>query len=118
MGTAPALTTAAYGSTRCPGCERRFAETPDLVVVEVEGTEENRGRVDSIGQLHRGIGRHAVTRRWHGQCLADFEELNAALREQVREDQRQMVITLCEAAGIDPAPKLTEFDARSPEVER
>lgn len=112
MSAAPALTRAAYGSTRCPGCEKRFADTLDKAVVEIEGTEENRGRVDSIGQLHRGIGRHAVTRRWHQSCLAEFEERNAAYREQVRQDQRQMLIDICEAAGIDPAPKLAEFDAQ------
>jgi hypothetical protein len=113
MGATPALTRAAYGSTRCPGCEKRFAGTSEQAVVEVEGSEENRGRIDSIGQRHRGIGCHAVTRRWHEKCLTKFEESNAAYREQVRQDTRQLIIAICEAAGIDPAPKLAEFDARA-----
>lgn len=112
MSPVPALTRAAYGSTRCPGCERRFADTADQAVVEIEGTEENRGRIDSIGQLHRGVGRHAVIRRWHERCLAEFEERNSAYRAQVREDQRQLIITICKEAGIDSAPKLAEFDAQ------
>lgn len=110
-GSAP-LTTAALGSTRCVGCEKRFAVTPDLEVIEVVGQVENRGRVDSVGSRHRGHGTHAEARRWHRTCLEDFEARNAAYREQVREDQRQLIISICEGAGIDPAPKLAEFDAK------
>jgi hypothetical protein len=94
------LTKAAYGSTRCPSCEKRFADTP-RPTVDIEGTEENRGRIDSIGQRHRGIGRHAVTRRWHADCLSEFEAQNEAYRRQVAADQEETARAICAAAGLD-----------------
>ena len=96
-----ALTNRATGSTICPGCNRRFTNTPDMPVVETEGSEEARGRIDSIGQRHRGLGRHAVIRRWHRQCLADFEARNEAYRRQVEDDRWELLRSICEASGLD-----------------
>lgn len=109
----PPLTRRASGSTRCPACGKRFADTPGMGVTETEGQVENLGRIDSIGQRHRGHGTHAERRRWHEECLRDFEASNEAYRAQVREDQRQMVVTLCEGSGIDPTPYLVRFDAET-----
>lgn len=96
----PPLTRAATGSTICPGCNRRFDKAPGALV-ETVATVENRGRVDSVGQRHRGIGTHEVTRLWHAACLEEFEAQNAAYRAQVEADREAMARTVAEAAGID-----------------
>lgn len=106
------LTTRATGRTICPGCNRRFANTSDMPVVEVEGSEENTGRIDSIGQRHRGIGTHPVTRRWHEACLTDFEERNEAYRRQVEQDRWDLIRAICEAEGLDFAEQKTRLEAR------
>ena len=112
--TAP-LTRYAHGSTICPGCNRRFANTP-RATVDLEGTEENRGRVDSTGARHRGIGTHPVTRRWHADCLADFETQNEELRRQEAADREAMLRSLCEAAGLDFEEQKVKYVADRTEV--
>lgn len=107
------LTTAKLGSTRCVGCERLFTATPDMPVTETEAQVENQGRIDSIGQRHRGIGTHVVTRRWHTACLEEFEAGNAAYRAQVEADRDEMVRSICEAAGLDYETVKARHDARS-----
>lgn len=106
------LTTAKLGSVRCVGCEKRFADTPDLPVTETEAQVENRGRIDSIGQLHRGIGTHAVTRLWHAACLAEFEARNEAYRAKVAADNEAMIRSLCDAAGLDYEAVKAEHERR------
>lgn len=115
MTTAPPLTTAKLGSTRCVGCEKLFAKTPDMPVVDTVANIPNTGRVDSTGSRHRGIGTHEVTRRWHESCLTDFEARNAAYRAQVEDDRWNMIRTLCEAQGLDFETVKAEHEARKQE---
>jgi len=107
----------AHGRTRCPGCSKRFTDTPDMPTTEIEGSVENRGHVSSAGFYHHGIGRHAVTITWHTEHLDDFRRSNAALREQARQDSREMIRTLAEAGGLDVDATLAEFDRRNPPEE-
>lgn len=96
----PPLTRKATGSTICPGCGKRFASAPGATV-ETECAEPNEGRVDSIGQKHRGIGTHKVMRRWHAVCLSDLEAMNQAYREQVKADNEALCRLIAEDAGLD-----------------
>lgn len=72
-----------------------------MTLTETVAEVENLGRVDSVGSRHRGIGTHKVTRRWHAQCLADFEEANERLRRQVEQDRLDMIRAICDASGLD-----------------
>lgn len=90
--TAP-LTAQRIGSRMCPGCEKSL--TDGRAVVEVDGNEPVRNR---YGGFSDGRTR-PVVRRWHADCLTEFEAANERLREQVREDRRDMIRSLGEAAG-------------------
>ena len=112
MTNKPPLTAAATGSTICPGCNRRFTKTPGAVV-ETVATVENHGRVDSIGQRHRGIGTHEVTRLWHATCLDGFEAQNAAYRAQVEADRIDVLRAICDASGLDFEQMMAKFGEAS-----
>jgi hypothetical protein len=88
------LTTQRIGSRVCPGCEKQLAGHPGNLV-DVEGTEPVRNR---YGGFSDGRVR-PVTRRWHEQCLLDFEAANQAYREQCAEDRREMIAAIGQAAG-------------------
>lgn len=83
--TAP-LTWKKLGSTRCVHCEKRFTETPDLRVIEREATDYTGGR--KFYSANRPV---QVMRRWHSECLKEFEAANAAYRWQVEADNLRVV---------------------------
>lgn len=94
MSAAP-LTTAAFGSTRCPGCEKRFADST-LAVVEME-CEEMYTRKGSVS-----MGEHrTVTRRWHETCLREFEAWNVESARRAADDHERTMRELCKATGVD-----------------
>ena len=56
------LTSSKLGSTRCVGCEKRFAED-GRAVVEIEATDRTGGRPGYLGTTYI-----PVMRRWHTDC--------------------------------------------------
>ena len=60
------LTTQAFGSTRCPWCEKKFAATPDMPTVDIETIDRARNR---YGGLSGPCREFAVLQRWHHECL-------------------------------------------------
>lgn len=87
------LTTQRMGSRVCPGCERSLAD--GRAVIECDGWEPVRNR---YGGFSDGRTR-PVVRRWHADCLTDFEAANDRLREQVRADRIAALRSIGEAAG-------------------
>lgn len=103
----PPLTTNAFGSTRCPGCEKRFTDTPDLPVTDVEATEAytRKGSV-SLGESLQ------VTRRWHPVCLEATNAWIAKVREDARQQQAEDIRQIAISAGLDPEPYVAKFLAQ------
>ena len=89
MRSAP-LTWRKLGSTRCVGCERLFTEDP-RPIVETEATDYTGARPGYSAS--RPV---KVMRRWHADCLAEFEAANQRYRDQVEAD-RQAVIAMLRA---------------------
>lgn len=104
--------TRAAGSTRCPGCDKRFTDDPRPTTT-VPGTERGGGRPGYSAYGPHGHDR-PVDIRWHAECLTDFQAQNAAYREQTRLDRRNLVEQIATAGGLDVAAVLAEFDARNP----
>lgn len=94
--SAPGLTWKAVGSTRCVHCERRFSQTTDMEVVEVEATEFTGGRKNY--SANRPV---QVMRRWHVECLSAFEKSNDAYRQEVAAAHEAELAALREAIGMD-----------------
>lgn len=94
--TGAPLTGAAFGSTRCPGCEKRYALTPTTPVVDVVGEEWFTRRGSVSGGEHR-----TVTRRWHESCLREFEAHADESRRAAAEQHESVVRELCAASGVD-----------------
>lgn len=91
------LTTQRLGSRACPGCEKPL--TDGRATTDTESAEPVRNR---YGGFSDGRTR-AVTRRWHADCLAEFEAANQRLREQVRADQIATVREIGRASGMSDA---------------
>lgn len=89
--TAP-LTWKKLGSTRCVGCEKLFAATSDTPVTETEATDYAGGRRNY--SANRPV---RVRRRWHTECLADFERRNDEYRAECRADSLAMAESIREA---------------------
>lgn len=87
---------------------------PEMPTTEIEGTEEGNGHVSSSGHYHRGLGRHAIKISWHTACLDTFRAGEVRLREQVRQDNREMIRSVAETGGLEVDEALAEFDRRNP----
>jgi hypothetical protein len=84
----PPLTWKALGSTRCVGCERKFADD-SRPTVETVATDYAGGRPNY--SANRPV---EVTRIWHAECLSRFEAQNEAYRQLVADDRARMVAAL------------------------
>lgn len=113
MGSAP-VTRNKRGSVRCVECGVPFSAEPDRATVLVEGTEQGWSGVDSAGQFRRSLTPTPVSRRWHADCLEQFEASNADLREQVRLERREVIEAMAVEAGVDVRAALARFDEKNP----
>lgn len=90
--------TGAMGTTRCPGCEKRFIDTPTLTAVDIDGMVYTRGRP---GYKHGNAGRPVPGRiTWHQECLAEFEAQNERLRAEVERDRQRTSAKIGVSAGM------------------
>jgi hypothetical protein len=91
------LTTQRFGSRVCPGCEKPLDD--GRTTVDTEAAEPVRNRYGGFSDCRT----RQVIRRWHVDCLNEFEASNERLREQVRADQIATVREMGRAAGMSDA---------------
>jgi hypothetical protein len=103
-------TTGARGSTRCPGCEKRFADTAEQPTTDYPVDEAYTRR----GSVHLGETRR-VLYRWHNACREEAERFNAESRARAAAEHERTMRELCEETGVDYDEIKKRIDERNRE---